>query len=537
MDARSFLNNFETIIESPGGIERLREFILFLAVRGKLVEQFVEDGKTLTEITKYKLGKKTWENREEVFPWSIPANWTWVSFSDVADFSVGRTPPTKEPTFWEGSNSISWVSITDLIMRGVVVETNRSVTAKAEKEIFKHVPSPIGTMLMSFKLTIGKVSRLGVPAFFNEAIFSFDTGIVACNEYLFRVLSLLSKSANSKGAIKGSTLNSESISNMRIPLPPLAEQNRIVAKVDELISLCDQFEAHQTRRNGLRYSVRASAIDVISTATSLDELNAAWKRISQNWIILADTPESIVSLRSLILDLAVRGKLIQPNEVTGLSSIDWAVSDLRLDEDRIWSLPTALSKPKTGWSRVPLAKLGHWGSGGTPTASRKDFYQNGSIPWAVIGDLNGGLMTETASKITQKALSESSAKMIPSGSVLVAMYGASIGKVAMTGVECCTNQAIAHCVPDRTLIEGDYLLLLATSLKKHLIGMGKGAAQPNISQTVLKHLLVDIPQVLEQKLILAKVDELMALCDELERNLLARENIAEKYSKSIISTA
>ena len=102
---------------------------------------------------------------------------------------------------------------------------------------------------MSFKLTIGKMSRLGCPAFFNEAIFAFDSGNKITNEFLFRVLPLISSQANSKGAIKGSTLNSESIGQMQVPIPPIDEQKLIVEKVDELMAFCDQLESELKSRS------------------------------------------------------------------------------------------------------------------------------------------------------------------------------------------------------------------------------------------------------------------------------------------------
>ena len=138
-----------------------------------------------------------------------------------------------------------------MVSGGVVAESTRTVTNKAKKEVFRREPWPKGTMLMSFKLTIGKVTRLGTPAYFNEAIFAFDSGEQHTNQYLFTVLPLMSMSADSIGAIKGRTLNSGSISSMLIPLPPLAEQKRIVAKVDELMSLCDELEVALVERRDL----------------------------------------------------------------------------------------------------------------------------------------------------------------------------------------------------------------------------------------------------------------------------------------------
>jgi type I restriction enzyme S subunit len=142
-------------------------------------------------------------------------------------------------------------------------------------------------------------------------------------------------------------------------------------------------------------------------------------------------------------------------------------------------------------------------------------------------------MLTTESLITQKALEASSTKMIPIGAVLVAMYGASIGKSAISGIECCTNQAIAHCVVDEDVITSDYLFLVIKSLKDHLIEMGKGAAQPNISQSVLKHLVIDIPPLSVQKRVIERTDELLDLCNQIETSLVAKNILEEAIAKTL----
>jgi type I restriction enzyme S subunit len=151
----------------------------------------------------------------------------------------------------------------------------------------------------------------------------------------------------------------------------------------------------------------------------------------------------------------------------------------------------------------------------------------------VIGDLNSDVMLTTESLITKKALESSSTKMIPIGAVLVAMYGASIGKSAISGIECCTNQAIAHCVVDEDVITPQYMFLVIKSLKNHLIEMGKGAAQPNISQSVLKHLVIDIPPLSVQKRVIDRTDELLDLCNQLEFSLIKRNHLSKKIAGSL----
>jgi type I restriction enzyme S subunit len=251
----------------------------------------------------------------------------------------------------------------------------------------------------------------------------------------------------------------------------------------------------------------------------------------ENFEILADAPGGIDRLRELLLHLGVSGKLLPQISAEVREEILWSVDSLRLDEHRIWGENYLENSPAT-WPKVPLARLGSWGSGGTPARGNKAYY-DGEIPWLVIGDLNDGVVTRAANSITKKGLEESSATIVPVGAVFVAMYG-SIGKSGIAGFECATNQAIAHCVPDPKVISTEYLFLIIRAVKPRLFSQGRGLAQQNISQTVLKHLMISVPPLAEQKRIVAKVDELMALCDQLEQIQQSRDNLRIATRKSAI---
>lgn len=135
-----------------------------------------------------------------------------------------------------------------------------------------------------------------------------------------------------------------------------------------------------------------------------------------------------------------------------------------------------------GWAIKPMTEVVTWGSGGTPKATESQYYDNGDIPWLIIGDLNDGVVTESQSKITELGLKNSSAKIIPAGTLLVAMYG-SIGKLGITGIECCTNQAIAFAKELRG-VSTKYML---NSVITENIG---GSASPHINVGDIKKFLV-----------------------------------------------
>lgn len=183
------------------------------------------------------------------------------------------------------------------------------------------------------------------------------------------------------------------------------------------------------------------------------------------------------------------------------------------------------------WSVIRLADVADWTSGGTPSSKNSTFY-GGDIPWIVIGDLTESLVTDTAKKITKKGLDSSSAKKLPAGTVMVAMYGASIGRTGVMGEEMTTNQAIACGVPKSDKILGQYLLYFLQSQKQEFISAGKGGAQPNISQGVVKSWKIPVPPLEEQKLIIEEIDNQLLHLDKANQGteLMSREAVGLRRS-------
>lgn len=153
--------------------------------------------------------------------------------------TIGKTPARGEQTYWI-NGAYNWVSISDMVDGGIISATKEKVSDLAAKEIFSAPISGKGSLLMSFKLSIGKTSILDIDAYHNEAIITIrpiiDKEYVMRN-YLFKVLPLIANLGESKDAIKGKTLNSKSLSNLLIPLPTLLEQKRIVEKIIQLTQL------------------------------------------------------------------------------------------------------------------------------------------------------------------------------------------------------------------------------------------------------------------------------------------------------------
>lgn len=537
MNISNSYRNFGVMYNSPDGLEKLKELILSLAVQGKLTSKLdFNDSVEDLLIAAGKIQKPYPEISDKRF--EIPITWKWVPLASIAEHQLGKM-----------LNSSKMKGERRSYLRSLNIRQDGSIDLSDLKEML--LPD---TELDKYSVRLGDIFVNEGGDVGRSAIFTKETEIeLAFQNALHRLrplcgidaryLHIVLQQAKQQGAIArmsaGVTIQHFSASALRrfaVPLPPLSEQKQIVEKVDALINLCGQLSTQQNIRNVLGVAARKSAVDAISTSQTPEELKVAWTRIQSNWEAITGTPEAIDSMKTLILDLAVRGDLISVDSPKIVESIEWTNSELKLDESKIWSLPTLHKERRIGWNRIPLAKLGFWGSGGTPTSTRKDYYQNGTIPWAVIGDLNDGIMTRTEASITEEALADSSSKLVPKGAILIAMYG-SIGKTAITGIECCTNQAIAHCIVDTKLVSKDYFFIVAKSLKRHLIQEGKGAAQPNISQSVLKHLIIDLPPLAEQALIVDKVEALMQICDHLKRSLRESEVLAEKFSRSVVSAS
>lgn len=189
-----------------------------------------------------------------------------------------------------------------------------------------------------------------------------------------------------------------------------------------------------------------------------------------------------------------------------------------------------------GWESVELSDVGIWGSGGTPSRKNPRYYDNGMIPWLVIGDLNDREVEGFSSSITEEGLANSSAKLIPPGSLLVAMYG-SIGKLGISTFPCATNQAIAFCIPNAELVSLRYLFHALANAKQGLIAKGQGGAQQNISQSILKEHQIPLAPLNEQRRIAAKLDTTLAAVETCRQRLDGVAAILKRFRQAVLAAA
>ncbi|ARJ65165.1 hypothetical protein WV31_05575 [Magnetospirillum sp. ME-1] len=566
MNAESLLSHYHRIADAPDAVARLRKFILDLAVRGKLVQQDPSDepaSNLLKRITeeKARLVKAGEIKDKPSLPpvtesevlFSIPSKWSWVRLSNIVDFSAGRTPSRNDTSFWNNGDH-AWVCIADMKDGQVLTATKETVSDKARHLVFGSEPETPGAIIMSFKLTIGKIARLGIPAFHNEAIISIRPHITDLDPYLFMILPQFARQGETKGAIKGATLNRDSISNILIPLPPLAEQSRIVAKVDELMVLCDSLEAARAEREATRDRLTAASLARLNTPdpeTFQDDTRFALDALPA----LTTRPDQIKQLRQTILNLAVRGKLVpQDSNDEPASELLKRIAKERVElvkkkeirrEDPLDPIqPTEMpfDVPATWiWSRIGEAVLfTQYGTSQKSNPSEK------GVPVLTMGNIQEGLVIWSNEKRIPETSEDLPALYLRKFDLLYNRTN-SAELVGKTGI---------YLGDDSIRTFASYLIRLRPSLlssNPRFLNMAmntsefretqivplikKQTGQANVNGTALKNMLIPLPPFAEQHRIVAKVDELMALCDQLEASLNTADNTRRRLLEALLAEA
>ena len=244
-------------------------------------------------------------------------------------------------------------------------------------------------------------------------------------------------------------------------------------------------------------------------------------------------------LKNSVLQLAIQGKLVEqrPEEGTAkeLYQQIQAEKQALIKAGKIKKekpLPEIAEDEKPfdipeSWMWVRLGDIGSWASGATPSRTNPEFY-GGNIPWLKTGDLNDGHISAVPEFITEEALEKTSVRLNPVGSVLIAMYGATIGKLAILDAPMTTNQACCACITSES-VYNEYLFYFLLGYRKSFIKMGEGGAQPNISKEKIINTPFPLPPLAEQKRIVAKIEELLPLIDRYEEAWTKLEEFNKRF--------
>ena len=296
-------------------------------------------------------------------------------------------------------------------------------------------------------------------------------------------------------------ISGDKIGSILLPIPPLAEQDRIVQRIQELETIVSEYGKKETeltqlqasfpeqmKKSILQWAVQGKLVPQDPTDEPadilLDRIRAEKESLIKAGKIKRDKHESVIFRRD-------------NSHYEKLGGIECCI-----DEELPFEIPI-------NWGWIRLGGIGEWGSGATPSRGHPEYY-NGDIPWLKTGDLTDSYITEIPESISEIALKNTSVKLNPAGSILMAMYGATIGKLGILTYPATTNQACCACKPVQG-IEPLYLFYFLMSQRKAFIKRGEGGAQPNISKEKIVATLMPVPPLAEQKRIVAKIEELMPL--------------------------
>ncbi len=482
--------------------ERLRKSILQAAIQGKLTEQMPEDGdarellakinvekEQLIKEGKIKREKPLPEITDDEIPFEIPKNWCWVRLQDVSKTIVDgdHQPPPQT------SSGVPFLVISDISSGALSFNDTRYVS----KEYFDNLQSSRVAQKGDILFTV--TGSYGIPVIVNSDIsFCFQRHIALLKTFLdckFMHIWLSNPHIKMQCDAKATgtaqkTVGLLTLKNMIIPLPPLSEQKRIVEKLDEILPQIDILQREESKLNALQQSFPKKMKDSLLQSAIQGKLT--------------DQLESDGDAHDLVAEIQMeKTRLIKEKKIK---------KEKDLPEIKEEEIPFEIPE---NWCWLRLGQIGSWAAGATPNRANKEYYDNGTIPWLKTGDLNDGVITDIPECISELALSKTSVKLQPKGAVLIAMYGATIGKLGILNIEATTNQACCGCVPYDGIYNW-YLFYYLMSHKKEFIDQGAGGAQPNISREKIVKTLIPIPPLAEQQRIVERLDQLLPLCDELE---------------------
>ena len=485
--------------------EQLKASILQYAIQGKLVEQRPEEGtgeelyqqivknrELLIERKVVKRDKRTETAIDtNAIPFDVPENWKWVSLGSILNKLTDGTHKTPKYT----TDGIKFVSVKDMSNGVLSLENTKFISEEEHQELYARCNPEKGDILLS------KVGTTGVPAIVNTteqfslfvsvALLKFDRECIDLKFLYYMLMSPLVQTQateNTRG-VGNKNWVLDAIANTMVVLPPLAEQKRIVIKVEELLPYVDRYAAAYEK---------------------LEQFNAKF-------------PED---MKKSILQYAIQGKLVEqrPEEGTGAdlykqmqAEKQRLIKEMKIKKEKplaeITDDEIPFDIPET-WIWIRGGDVGSWGSGATPPRTNPAYY-GGSIPWLKTGDLNDGFIKEVPEYITELALEKTSVRLNPVGSVLMAMYGATIGKLGILEISATTNQACCACIPYAGMYN-KYLFYYLMSMRQTYIGMAEGGAQPNISKEKIVNSILPLPPLEEQHRIVAKLEEILPLCERLK---------------------
>ena len=393
----------------------------------------------------------------------------WTTLGEISNYGINTSVKVEE------IDDNNWVLELEDIEKDSAKLIQKLSKNKREIKGTRHKFYKGNILYSKLRTYLNKVLIASEDGYCTTEIMPFDTYGILSNEYICHVLRssyFLDYTLQCGYGVKMPRLSTTDACNGVIPLPPLHEQYRIVKEIKRWFTLISMIEKE---KDNLR--------------------------------------ETIKQAKAKVLDLAIHGKLVpqNPNDEPAselLKRIN-PKAEIITDNGHYQKLPE-------GWCLTILGSIGTWQSGATPSRLQKDYY-DGNIPWLKTGDLNDGIITNIPEFITEKALEETSVKLNPTDSILIAMYGATIGKIGILSFPATTNQACCACLDYK--IDKMYIFYFLLSNRINFVSMGGGGAQPNISKEKIVNTTFPLPPLAEQKRIVSKIEELFHQLDMIEESL------------------
>lgn len=552
MNADRLLAHYDQIAEAPDAIARLRRFILDLAVRGKLVPQDAKDEPAsellkriaqekarLVRAGEIKQEKPADRDGANGLGFDMPAGWSAARLSEISVCLDYRRVP----------------------INGTERETR--IAGKAQEDLYPYYGATQQQGWIDDYLFEGEFVLLGedgVPfhdahrtkaylitgkSWVNNHAHVFQ-GILTSPRYMVHYLNVFDYAGRVVGATRAK-LNQAQAVTIPFPLPPLAEQHRIVAKVDELMGLCDRLEAARAGREVVRDRLAAASLARLN-APKPETFQADARFALDALPVLTTRPDQIKALRQTILNLAVRGKLV-PQEATDEPASELlkrlkrartaleASGEIRREKGQLPSHyrgEQGFDLPGS-WSWARLTEIGRTQTGTSPSSANPDLFGD-FIPFIKPADLDGSQINYGGSGLSELGIAHS--RLATANSVLMVCIGATLGKVNTTVRPVCFNQQINSLTPFLEGMTAFIAMALKASQFQSLAWSKAGTGTlPIISKGKWEVLPIPLPPLAEQHRIVAKVDALMALCDRLELSLTATAATRRRLLDGLLAEA
>jgi type I restriction enzyme S subunit len=549
----------------------LRELILTLAVQGNLGTQDPSDepaSELLKDIQAEKerlIAAKTLKREkdepalsEDALPFDLPGSWSWVALGAVIDIVRGITFPATHKTKEPAPGRIACLrtsNVQQIIEWDDLLFVERSFMGREDQLIQHH---DIVMSMANSRELVGKVALIEqIPH--AEATFGGFLGVLRPRKIDPRYAMAVLRTPYARGMLIDSSSQTTNIANVSLaklrplpfPLPPAAEQARIVARVEELMHLCDALETHGQLEAAQHAQLVQTLLGALTASATPDELADKWQRVATHFDLLLDRPQAVDALEQTILQLAVRGLLVpqDPNDEPASvllqkirSEKDRLIAEGKIKRDKSVIPNTEEEAPfalPLGWERVTIDTLANVGSGTTPSRDNPNFFSDGLIPWVTSGETGKPFIAETAQHVTDAALAQTSLTVYPVGTLIVAMYGQgkTRGQISELQIEATTNQACAAIVlvePSPT--HRSFVKLVFEKSYEEMRELSAGGAQPNLNVGKIKSTLIPLPSMAEQARIVARVESLRRLCTDLRQRLAARQTTQAHLADALVAS-